>query len=125
MILMDTSVWVEFFRQNSAYVDEIRALLERQKVITIEPVFSELLYGVRNKKEKELIQSYWMVLPKIEFGTTSMLQAAEFANKQNYQQLGIGLMDAMIIKSVLDGNHVLWTLDKRITSRINKKFLYQ
>ena len=125
MILMDTSVWVEFFRQNSAYVDEIRALLERQKVITIEPVFSELLYGVRNKKEKELIQSYWMVLPKIEFGTTSMLQAAEFANKQNYQQLGIGLMDAMIIKFVLDGNHVLWTLDKRITSRINKKFLYQ
>ncbi len=125
MILMDTSVWVEFFRQNSAYVDEIRALLERQKVITIEPVFSELLYGVRNKKEKELIQSYWMVLPRIEFGTTSMLQAAEFANKQNYQQLGIGLMDAMIIKSVLDGNHVLWTLDKRITSRINKKFLYQ
>lgn len=122
---MDTSVWVEFFRQNSAYVDEIRALLERQKVITIEPVFSELLYGVRNKKEKELIQSYWMVLPRIEFGTTSMLQAAEFANKQNYQQLGIGLMDAMIIKSVLDGNHVLWTLDKRITSRINKKFLYQ
>lgn len=122
---MDTSVWVEFFRQNSAYVDEIRALLERQKVITIEPVFSELLYGVRNKKEEELIQSYWMVLPKIEFGTTSMLQAAEFANKQNYQQLGIGLMDAMIIKFVLDGNHVLWTLDKRITSRINKKFLYQ
>ncbi len=42
---MDTSVWVEFFRQNSAYVDEIKELLEKQKVITIEPVFSELLYG--------------------------------------------------------------------------------
>lgn len=125
MILMDTSVWVEFFRQNSTYVDEIKVLLERQKVITIEPVFSELLYGVRDGKEKKLIQSYWMVLPRAEFGTNSMIQAAEFANEQNYQQLGIGLMDALIIKSALEGNHALWTLDKRITRRINKKLLYQ
>lgn len=99
MILIDTSVWIEFFKQRDPVVDRLRPLLSEQKVLTLEPVFSELLFGVHNKKEREIIQSYWQVLPRIEFGRNSMLEAATFANKNDYQSKGIGLMDAIIIKS--------------------------
>ena len=125
MILIDTSVWIEFFRQNAKYIPEIESLLNARQVITIEPIFSELLYGVRQKRDERIVLSYWKVLPRIKFGASSMLQAAEFANKLSYYQLGIGLMDAIIVNSAMDGQHRVWTLDKKITSNIDKKYLYQ
>ncbi|KPL15387.1 MAG: hypothetical protein AMS23_06480 [Bacteroides sp. SM1_62] len=125
MILIDTSVWIEFFKQNAEYTEEINPLLLRKQVVTIEPVFSELLFGVRQKKDKDLILSYWQILPKIEFGTTSMLRVAEFANDNYFYQSGIGLMDAIIIKSAIDGNHAIWTLDKNINNFIDKKYIYE
>jgi len=125
MILIDTSVWIEFFRQDVKYTEEIERLLKKKLVISIGPVFSELLFGVRYKKDKEMILSYWQILPKVEFGRTSMLKAAEFANDNNFYQSGIGLMDAIIIEAVIDGNHTLWTLDKKINNFVEKKYIYQ
>ena len=125
MILIDTSIWIEFFRQNNKFTEEIERLLKEKQVITIEPVFSELLFGVRHKKDKEMILSFWQILPRIEFGRTSMLKTAEFANEMNFYQSGIGLMDAIIIKSVIDGNHTLWTLDKKINNNIDSRYIYQ
>jgi predicted nucleic acid-binding protein len=124
MILIDTSVWIEFLKQKESFVRVMKMLLEAQKVITIEPVFSELLFGVRNNQEEEMILSYWHVLPKIEFGTGTMLAAAQYACKEDYQQRGIGLIDAILIKSVIDGNHLIWTLDQRITSNLDQKYVY-
>jgi predicted nucleic acid-binding protein len=124
MILIDTSVWIEFFIQNIEYIAKIEDLLKRKQVVSIEPVFAELLFGVRHKKDKDMILSYWRILPKIEFGPTSMLKAAEYASDHSFYLSGIGMMDAIIIKSVVDGNHTLWTLDKKINNYINKKYIY-
>jgi predicted nucleic acid-binding protein len=125
MILIDTSVWIEFFKQDNRFVEELTPLLMNKMVVTLEPVFSELLYGVRNSRDKKKILSYWEILPKIEFGANAMLKAAEFANDNNYHNIGIGLMDAVIIKSAIEGNHSIWTLDNRINKNIENKFLYQ
>ena len=75
--------------------------------------------------DKEMILSYWRILPRVEFGKNSMLKAAEFANENNFLQSGIGLMDAIIIKSVIDGNHTLWTLDKKIHNIIDRKYIFR
>jgi len=124
MILIDTSVWIEFFRQTDIFVEAIQPLLKSQKVITIEPIFSELLYGVRNSREKKIVESYWNVLPRIEYGESCMLDAAIFANNNDYHRLGIGLMDAIIINSVLSGNYLLWTLDTRINKTLDQNFIF-
>ena len=125
MILIDTSVWIEFFKQKEPFNKDIRSLLEAHVVAAIEPVFAELLYGVRNRKEKQIVLSYWQTLPRIEFRSHSMIEAAQYANSNQYLQSGIGLMDAIIIKSVSDGSHLLWTLDKRMLKGIDPKFIYQ
>ena len=125
MILVDTSVWIEYFRKNQDYMEELQSMLAHRMIITLEPVFSELLYGARGKRDKRLITSYWDLLPRSRFGASSMIQAAEYANIQNFQQLGIGLMDALIILATINGDHLLWTLDKRINANIDHKYMYQ
>lgn len=124
MILVDTSVWIEFFKQRNRYVQEMEPLLSAKLVITIEPIFSELLYGIRQKEDKEMIMSFWNILPRIDFGANSMLEASRFASENHFYRLGIGLMDAIIIKSAIDGKHAIWTLDRRINNNIEKNYMY-
>ena len=125
MILLDTNVWIEFYKQNNLYIEEISELLKNKVIIAYEPIFSELLYGVRAKKDKEMILNYWDVLPKITLTENAMLKAAEYANLNNFHNLGIGLMDAIIIKASIDGEHSIWSLDKKINNYIDPKYIFQ
>jgi predicted nucleic acid-binding protein len=103
----------------------MESLLESKKVITIEPIFAELLYGSRSDKEKNVIISYWKVLPRIKFIEGSFIEAANFANKSNYHNLGIGLIDTILSKSVIDNKYLIWTLDKKILNNLDKKFIFK
>ena len=49
MILVDTSVWIEFFKQKEPFKATVQSLLKSQMALSIEPVFAELLYGVRRR----------------------------------------------------------------------------
>jgi len=125
MILVDTSIWIEFFKSNPVFVDEMESLLESKSVITIEPVFAELLYGSINENERKMILSYWKVLPKIKFGEGSFIESAGFANKRNYHNLGIGLIDSILSKAVMDNKYRIWTLDKKILNDLDAKYIYR
>ncbi|MCD4709943.1 MAG: PIN domain-containing protein [Bacteroidales bacterium] len=116
MILLDTSVWIEFFQQNEPIASQVSTLLSEQKVITVEPVFSELMFGARNAQEKSVIRTYWQILPRAEFGEESLFETSSSAMQYDYQDKGIGLIDAVIIGSTQRGGHLLWTLDEKIIS---------
>lgn len=125
MILADTTIWIEFFKSNPVFVNEIESLLENKDVIAIEPVFAELLYGSRSDNERNMISSYWKVLPKIKFMEGSFIESADFANRRNYHNAGIGLIDSILSKAATDNNHLIWTLDKKILNNLDDKLLYK
>jgi predicted nucleic acid-binding protein len=125
MIIVDTSIWVEFLKQNPDFINEMESLLENKQVITIEPIFSELLYGTRNLKERSTVLSYWNVIPRIRFIEGSLIESADFANKNNYQNIGIGLIDAILAKATIENNFLIWTLDKKLLNNLEKQFLYK
>ena len=124
MIIIDTSVWIEFFRQNKKLVREVRMLVDAMIVRAYEPVFSELLFGARDERERKVILSWWKSLPKASFLEGDMLAAASFASEQKLYAKGIGLMDAAIIQATMLGEYRLWTLDKGITQFLDQAYLY-
>jgi predicted nucleic acid-binding protein len=125
MILVDTTIWIEFFKSNPVFVSDMESLLETKNVITIEPVFAELLYGSRTDNERNIILSYWKVLPRIKFIEGSFIESADFANKRNYQKVGIGLIDSILSKAVTDNKYIIWTLDKKILNNLDEELLYK
>ena len=125
MVLIDTSIWIEFLKSNPDYAEDVELLLESKQVITIEPIFAELLYGSRNAKERTVILSYWKVLPRIKFSEGSMIDSSDFANKNNYHNLGIGLLDSILFKATIDNQCLIWTLDKKLLNNLDKQFLYK
>src|SRR5208337_5263079 len=96
MIILDTSVWIEFLKNNPEYYPEVKDLLENRKIIAVECIFGELLQGAKNKHEIEVISLYWENLPKaaIENG---WIEAGIFSSVNKLISAGVGLIDSFII----------------------------
>ena len=116
MIVLDTSVWIEYFRQNEPIANQVSTLLAEQKIIAVEVVFAELMFGVRNVQERNVIKTFWQILPRADLGKELLFNTSEFAYQYDYQGKGIGLIDALIIRTAQLGNYQLWTLNERIIS---------
>lgn len=122
-VIFDTSVWIEYFKGNVEYFQLCRELIEKGEVKTIELIFAELLQGALNKKEKDMIKSYFDLIPKIEIKQLYIL-SGEYSQNEKLFAKGIGLIDACIITATIASNSKLWTLDKKIKAFLNDKYLF-
>ena len=59
MIIVDTSVWIDFFRMSDkTIVDLMNGYLEDGEVVVISAVFGELLQGAKNENEEKTILEF-------------------------------------------------------------------
>jgi len=123
-IVIDTSVWIEYFKGNKKYVDLIQNLLEKNEILTIELIFAELLQGARTEKEVEMLKSYFELIPNAEIVNLYIL-AGEFSQREKLISKGIGLIDACIISATIFSDSQLWTLDKKIQKFLDNQYLFK
>ncbi len=123
MIILDTSVWIEFLKGNKDYFPKISKLLENMEILAVECIFGELLQGVKNKSEKEIIKRYWTYLPKKNYENI-LIEAGEYSAKNKLLDHGVGLIDATILIYAIKSESEIWTLDKKFIRVIPKEILY-
>ncbi len=119
MIIVDTSIWIEFFKAHQNIFPVLKVQIEEQQVIGLECIFGELLQGVRNKTEKKRILDYWNALPKkSEAGL--WIEAGILSAQEKYYSKGIGLIDSFLIAALKKFDASLWTLDKKLLAVLSK-----
>ena len=123
MIILDTTLWIEHLRSNNNYFPKTRKLLENKEILAVECIFGELLQGVRNEKEREIIKNYWKYLPK-ETYENIIIQAGEYSSKNKLSDFGVGLIDTIILLHSIKSNSKIWTLDKKFLRIIPKENRY-
>lgn len=105
MILADTSIWAEFFRQRRpAFAQALE-----QGVIILHPVvIGELAMGnlPRRAETLHLLQA----MPRAAMA--SFAECLEMVQREHLFGMGIGWSDAQILASVRLADVQLWTLDK-------------
>ena len=123
MIILDTSVWIEFLKTNQNYYPHICKLLENGKIIAVECIFGELLQGVKNKKEKEIILNYWKHLPKENYENV-IIEAGEYSALHKLLDHGVGLIDTIILIHAIKSNSKIWTIDNKFLRIIPEEIKY-
>jgi len=123
-IIADTSVWIEFLKNNPVIFPGMLALLEGNNVIGVEFIFGELLQGAKAVREKNIINSYWQCLPKTDESGV-WLEAGDFSNKNMLLNKGVGLIDCAIIVLSIRNNFKIWTLDKKLKSVLTSNQIYE
>ena len=64
------------------------------------------------------------MLPHIRFTEGTLIESADFGNKRDYLNLGIGLIDTILVRATIENKYLIWTLDKKILNNLDKQFLY-
>ena len=123
MIILDTSVWIEHLRNNHLYFPRISKLLENREVLAVECIFGELLQGIKNKSEKEIILDFWKYLPKENYENI-IIEAGEYSAKNKLLYHGVGLIDVIILMHGIKSNSKIWTLDHKFLKIIPKELKY-
>ncbi len=123
MIILDTSVWIEFLKGKRSYFTAIKALLENRQILAIECVFGELLQGAKNKRERETIVLYWDNLPKVN-DEELWIEAGKYSFAHRLISKGVGLIDCVIIVAARRENARIWSIDKKLNFLLKKEEKY-
>ena len=124
MIIADTSIWIEFLKGNFEHSSYFVKLIENREILFLECIASELLQGVKSKREKEIILSYWKLLPKISMDSL-WIEAGIYSSEKKLISKGIGLIDVVIIISAQNTNSKIWTLDKKILNNFTGSLIFK
>ena len=123
MVIIDTSIWIEFFKTSTPYFESVDELLDRNEVIGLSFIFGELLQGVKNQRERRLITDFWTALPKID-ETGLFIRAGIESGRHKWVDKGVGLIDSALLIASIESNAFLWTLDKKLSMVLSKEQRY-
>ena len=118
-VLIDTSVWIEYFRGNRAYIEPGLELIDRGMAFSLEVVFAELAQGAKGKRELEMILGFFANMKLLD-NSGLTLRAGILSQQNQLVSKGIGLIDSILILCTLEYDLRLWTLDKKILSFLDR-----
>jgi predicted nucleic acid-binding protein len=108
-VLIDTSVWVDHFRNRNGGLVE---LIERDLVLTHPMVIVEIACGTPPAPRSQTLE-YLGLLQTCN--PASLLEVMAFIEREQLYGLGCGLVDLSLLASTLiTPGAQLWTLDKRL-----------
>jgi len=111
-IIVDTCVWIEFFREpESEFTLHLKGLLRERKVIMVGMVMAEILQGVKAQKEANLVKQNLEKLPYLEITRDNWASAGEISASLRGTGITIPLSDLIIAAMALSRDHEIFTID--------------
>jgi len=112
-IIVDTCVWIEFFREPaSEFTLHLKSLLRERKVIMVGMVMAEILQGVKTPKEASLVEQNLAKLPYLEITRDIWVTAGKMSSSLRRAESIIPLSDLIIAAIALSGNYEIFTIDQ-------------
>lgn len=123
-VLIDTSVWIEYFRGNRNYIDPGLELIDLGMAFSLEVVFAELAQGAKGKRELEVILAFFSNMKLLD-SPGLIFKAGIYSQQNRLIEKGIGLIDAILMVCTIENDLKLWTLDKKIISNLDSGKLFE
>jgi len=111
-IIVDTTVWIEFFRNpQSPHSNHLKDLLRQRRVVMVGMVLSEIVQGVKAPREADLVLTSLTKLPYSEMTKDRWQQAGEISASLRKKGTTLPLSDLIIAACALAEGQEVYTLD--------------
>ena len=110
-ILVDTSIWIEYFKGNKS----VAAIIEDKdtnSVFIAGPMLTELIQGMKTESEKENFASCLEGLLKLVITDLDWIDAGMLGSSLREEGITVPLPDLLIYTLAKNNNCSLYTLDK-------------
>ena len=116
MILIDTSVWLDFFNATGTKTQlHLRHLIEEGEDIAIDDIIlAEILQGIKSEKDFKRTKKYLLELPVYSLkNTNSYIEAAQIYRACRRRGLTVRkLIDCLIARTAIENDLCLFHNDK-------------
>lgn len=113
-VLVDTSIWIEYFKGNKDIQNIIHSIKEYQCFIT-GPVISELLLGIKTSEEKDRLITCLNVLPMLDISNNDWIGAGNTGNLLRRKGITVPLIDLVIFSVANNNNCAVFTMDRHFS----------
>lgn len=121
-VLIDSSVWIDYFRKGKSKVEEqVNLLLDENRIVLCGMVELEILQGLRGN-EQVIIQDLFSVLHYVNTERSDFVNAGLILNDLRKKGITIPSSDCLIAAQCLHHKLPLFTLDKDFKQVRNLKF---
>jgi len=111
-VLVDTSVWVSYFRGGSPLISEkVDSLFAGDEVCVPKIVLAELVQGAKSEREISTIEDFFDAFTILDQGTETWLTAGKLSRDLRVRGKTIHLLDCYIALIAMENNCAILTLD--------------
>lgn len=111
-VLIDTSIWIEYFYGNGQIEEAVDLLIDTERAYITGPIMTELIQGVRNKKQAEELFTNLKALPYIDIGKSDWSDIGFFLLELRKKGIVIPFTDAVIACMAIKNHLCVYSLDK-------------
>lgn len=124
MIVVDTSVWIEYLRKKEDYIAVFEESISQGKFTATSFVFGELLQGCKTSADAERVLDLYRNLPHLNEAEV-WLDAGSVSQKEKWFSKGVGLIDAALIVTARRAKAKIWSLDQKLNSVLKPAEIYE
>jgi len=127
LILVDTSVWIDFFLGRTEQVEKLEFLIrESNQVCICGIILQEVFQGVKDKKDYVKVKERLTKLPFIKTDKNTYILAAEIYRDLRAKGITIPILDTTIAATAIQNKTPLFTTDQHfyLVSQHRKLTLY-
>jgi len=111
-VLVDTSVWIEFFRKREPYHGIVAGLIDNAEVSCTGIILAELMQGAKTEKELAILDDFPKVFTFITETPFLWAAAGRLSFQHRCKGMTIGLADCFIAVAAASANVSVATLDR-------------
>ncbi|MDO8530627.1 MAG: PIN domain-containing protein [Dehalococcoidia bacterium] len=113
MVIVDTSIWLQFFRlQPSSVKKEMDRLRASGEIAVVGVVLAEVLQGARTEREAEQLRAGLRGFPYLEETQGTWVRVGELSHQLRQKGVTVSIMDLLIAALALEHGCEVYTLDE-------------
>ena len=113
MVIVDTSIWVQYLRvPGSVEHEELDRLLDERQAALVGPVIAEVLQGARSAQEFQELHALLFHLPYVEDAYEAWLLVGTLSHQLRQRGQPVGIVDLLIGALALEYGCAIYTLDE-------------
>lgn len=109
-VIVDTSIWIEYFKGNEAAAKIIHDQSDFE-VHLAGPILTELIQGIKTESEKSAFSMVMAGLPCIAISDRDWVDAGDIGSALRKKGVAVPLADLIIYTVALNNNCSIFTLD--------------
>jgi len=111
-ILVDTSVWIEFFKRKEPWYGIVSGLMDDRRVCCAGIVLAELIQGARSEKELDVLRDFRHVFRFFDESVDLWQAAGELSRTLLRKGISVGLSDCYLATIAKENKVKILTLDR-------------